>query len=86
MRPSEALLNGLERLSQRLLVLKLDCGLLQLGAQLQQGRVSLDVGLLLALIAAYPDLFGVFLCSNQVSLLLDLVHKLFELDFALRRH
>ena len=28
MRPGEALLNGLERLSQRLLVLKLDCGLL----------------------------------------------------------
>ena len=86
MRPSQAPLNGLERLSQRLLVLKLDCGLLQLGSLLQQGCVSLDVGLLFALIAAYPDLFGVFLCSNKVSLLLDLVHKLFELDFALRRH
>ena len=56
---------------------------MHLAAQLHEVTVSLDMGLLLFLVAIDPDLTGVFLRRDQLCLLIDLVEELLALDVVL---
>ena len=79
----ETLLDGLERLGNRHLVLKLEGHLLHLAANLHQVSVRLDVRFLFLLVASNPDLPGVLLRCNKLLLLLNLIQELLALDFIL---
>ena len=79
----EALLDALKRLSDGPLVLILQRHLLHVTAQFHEVCMSLNVSLLLLLVAVDPDLSGVFLSCDELSLLVDLVKQLLSLDVVL---
>ena len=79
----KALLDALQRLSNRPLVLILQRHLLHVAAQLHEVRMSLDVSLLLLFVAVDPDFAGVFLSRDELCLLVDLVEQLLSLDVVL---
>ena len=79
----QTLLDVFERLSDRSLVLILERHLLHVAAQLHEVRMSLDVSLLLLLVAVDPDFAGVFLSRDELCLLIDLVEQLLSLDVVL---
>ena len=79
----EALLDALKRLSDGPLVLVLQRHLLHVTAQFHEVGMSLNVSLLLLLVAIDPYLSGVFLSCDELRLLVDLVKQLLFLDVVL---